>query len=73
LQPQFLLRSTLMVDQITEQACKEVETYKRVAGNGIQGLIVENMGDLPYLKVSEMSIWRFKALRKLRERTLDQK
>ncbi|KAG8562688.1 hypothetical protein GDO81_015769 [Engystomops pustulosus] len=38
-------RSTLPVAQIQEEACKEAEIYRKA---GIDGLIVENMNDIPY-------------------------
>ncbi|XP_069822322.1 uncharacterized protein F13E9.13, mitochondrial-like isoform X3 [Dendropsophus ebraccatus] len=38
-------RSTLPVAQILEDACKEAEIYRKA---GIDGLMVENMNDIPY-------------------------
>ncbi|XP_054025900.1 uncharacterized protein F13E9.13, mitochondrial isoform X1 [Dryobates pubescens] len=38
-------RSSLPMTQIIDQACQEAETYKDA---GVDGLIVENMHDLPY-------------------------
>ncbi|XP_074896242.1 uncharacterized protein F13E9.13, mitochondrial-like isoform X4 [Buteo buteo] len=38
-------RSSLPLTQIIDQACQEAEAYKDA---GVDGLIVENMHDLPY-------------------------
>ncbi|KFO63169.1 hypothetical protein N302_07101, partial [Corvus brachyrhynchos] len=38
-------RSSLPLSQIIDQACQEAETYKDA---GVDGLIVENMHDVPY-------------------------
>ncbi|CAN2389355.1 BtpA family [Pristimantis euphronides] len=38
-------RSTLPVAQILEEACKDAEIYRKA---GIDGLVVENMNDIPY-------------------------
>jgi membrane complex biogenesis BtpA family protein len=42
-------RSTASIDQIVEQATAEARLY---AGAGYHGLIIENMGDRPYLRRS---------------------
>uniref|UniRef100_A0A663M4L9 BtpA family membrane complex biogenesis protein n=1 Tax=Athene cunicularia TaxID=194338 RepID=A0A663M4L9_ATHCN len=39
-------RNSLPLTQITDQACQEAEAYKDA---GVDGLIVENMHDLPYV------------------------
>jgi predicted TIM-barrel enzyme len=53
----FYNRNSLSAAQIVDHACKEVETYLRVAGHdGIQGFIVENMADLPYVKVNQFHL-----------------
>ncbi|XP_071958288.1 uncharacterized protein F13E9.13, mitochondrial-like [Antedon mediterranea] len=45
-------RNRLKVEDITEIACTEAEGYKKL---GIDGILIENMHDLPYMHSNEVS------------------
>lgn len=42
--------SALNPDAVAETACQQALSYLSVMGDAVDGLLVENMGDLPYLK-----------------------